>query len=156
MPFLRYRDSIAIFIWSIVHPPWGLQSRLDTDELRPKGAYVPKKGTVGAHLYPQNLPTSLQTSMSLSVSFPFPSHLTIFYIILTLLYFLLSLPTILTIVLGIGLGATVPSDWTQAKKILLAAFFYLTAALLWGLTFWSYICPPLISHCSTTTYRVLC
>jgi hypothetical protein len=51
---------------------------------------------------------------------------------LKLLHFLLSLPIILTIVWGIGLGITAPSDWTEAQKTLLVGSFYLTATLLWA------------------------
>jgi hypothetical protein len=43
---------------------------------------------------------------------------------LSLLYFLLSLPIILTVLLGTELGANAPSDWTRAQKLLLVRFFF--------------------------------
>jgi hypothetical protein len=92
--------------------------------------------------------TSLQIFLSLL------SLLTIFYITLSLLYCLLSLPIILTVLLGIGLGATSLFVWTQAQKLLLVGFFYLIATLLWGLTL--VIHTPLTSHSFATSCRAFC
>jgi hypothetical protein len=60
---------------------------------------------------------------------------------LELLHFLLSLPIILTVVLGVGLGAAALSDWTQAQKTLLVGSFYLITTLFCSLIFWSYLHP---------------
>jgi hypothetical protein len=86
---------------------------------------------------PTSIPKTTQpVSEPLSLS-PFPPHYPLYNSNTTIFS---AEPPHHTIVLAIGLGATAPSDWTRAQKILLVGFFYLIATLLWGLTFWSFIC----------------
>jgi hypothetical protein len=102
-------------------------------------------------LCPQNHPSSLQTSLSLSL---FLSHFSILYITLTLLSFLLSCPILLTIVLGLRLGAATPSDGTRAQKILLVGFFLPNSHTALGPNL-LVIHTPLTSHSSMTSCRAL-
>jgi hypothetical protein len=86
-PFLGYHDSMAI-LYGQWCTPMGLQSRPDTDALsshKGHGQYPP--------LSPKLPDLSLSLSLCLSPSLSLLSHFIIFYVTLTLLYILLSLPS---------------------------------------------------------------
>jgi hypothetical protein len=106
-------------------PPRGVQSGVYTDALRQRVAQVPETNAAGAQLHPQ-------TTQPLSKTLSLLSLLTLFYMTLSLLYFLLSLSIILTVLLGTGLGTSTPSDWIAAQK-LLVSFLLSTNPPIYGI-----------------------
>jgi hypothetical protein len=127
-------------------PPRGLQSGVYTDALRQRVAQVPETNPAGAQLHPQ-------TTQPLSKTLSLLSLLTLFYMTLSLLYFLLSLPIILTVLLGTGLGATTPSDWTPAQKLLVSFLPNSHTALGSDLLVTH---KPQTSHSFATSCRAIC
>jgi hypothetical protein len=100
MPFSGYCNSVSILILSVVHPH-GVSD--------PELIWMPKfpRETWPVPSSIPNCLTSLQNSFSLP---PFPRHYLLYDTINIIL--LLSLSIMLTVLLGIRRGATVPSNWT--------------------------------------------
>jgi hypothetical protein len=93
----------------------------------------------------------LSLNLSLPLSLSLLSLLSILYMTRTLLFFL---PILLTIVLGLGLGAITPSKWTQAPQSIVTRLFLPNSHIALGPDLWV-IYMPLTAHCSVTPCRAL-